>query len=417
MKIAYKEGDHMKNKYMPTAISLYMNYFIHGMGVIILAQNMTALANKWGTGTGGVAVVISSLGIGRILVLLVSGALSDKFGRKPFVALGIFTYILFFAGIVMSPSIWIAYIFGILAGMANSFLDSGTYPALMEMFPKEKGTANVIIKAFISAGQFLLPLIVSLLVASKIWYGWSFIFCIAILAVNFLFVLSMGKFPRPGQDVVEAKEEKSANGQTNIKTGNLWIDGTLFILYGYISQATFYLVSQWLSEYGEKVANMGSTSAHALISYYSVGSIVCVLVTAALAKRAVKEIQFIGVYTLLSFISLLLMYLIPTPMMCSIMSFVVGFSAAGGVMQLGLTVMSSFFPKGKGTITGAFYTAGSIASFTIPLITGMMVANLANIILFDVIISLIGFILAVLITIRYRHLFTAKDKLAVNSKE
>lgn len=159
----------MKNKYMPTAISLYLNYFIHGIGVIILAQNMEALAQHWQTTTGGVAVVISSLGIGRLIVLLVSGFLSDKFGRKPFVVLGVVTYLLFFAGILLSPSITVAYVFGILAGIANSFLDSGTYPALMEMFPDSKGTANVIIKAFISVGQFGLPLFVSFLVAGNYW--------------------------------------------------------------------------------------------------------------------------------------------------------------------------------------------------------------------------------------------------------
>ena len=27
-----------KNKYMPTALSMYINYFIHGMGAIILAH-------------------------------------------------------------------------------------------------------------------------------------------------------------------------------------------------------------------------------------------------------------------------------------------------------------------------------------------------------------------------------------------
>lgn len=36
----------MKNKYMPTAIGLYINYFVHGMGVIILAQNMDALGKQ-----------------------------------------------------------------------------------------------------------------------------------------------------------------------------------------------------------------------------------------------------------------------------------------------------------------------------------------------------------------------------------
>lgn len=213
-------------------------------------------------------------------------------------------------------------------------------------------------------------------------------------------MLFSGKFPVANQNVAE--DETPVEVQAK---GNLWIDGTLFILYGYISQATFYLVSQWLSQYGAKVADMSDASSRALISYYSVGSIVCVLVTAALAKKAVKEIQFLGVYTLLSFLSLLIMYLFPNAIICSIMSFVVGFSAAGGVMQLGLTVMSSFFPKGKGAITGAFYTAGSIASFTIPIITGTMSDNLAGIFLFDVVIALLGFIIAMLITMRYRRLF------------
>lgn len=396
----------MKNKYMPTAFSLYLNYFVHGFGVIILAQNMNFLAKQWGTTTAGVAIVISSLGIGRLIVLFASGAMSDRFGRKPFVLLGIATYLLFFAGIILSKSVAIAYIFGVLAGIANSFLDSGTYPALMEMFPDSKGTANVIIKAFISGGQFILPLLISFLISSDLWFGWTFILCIVILGINGIFMLMAGKFPQVSEIKKEGKNEKKKI-ISDIKA-NFWFDGTLFILYGYISQATFYLVSQWLSEYGEKAAGMSATGAHALISYYSIGSLVCVFVTAALARRTVKEISFLSVYTLISFLSLLVMYLFPNPVICSVMSFVVGFSAAGGVMQLGLTVMADFFPNGKGTITGAFYTAGSIASFTIPLFTSMMASNMGNIILFDVFISLAGFIITTLITLRYRRLFRKK---------
>ena len=32
-----------KNKYMMTAFMLYMNYFVHGMGVIIISQNAITL--------------------------------------------------------------------------------------------------------------------------------------------------------------------------------------------------------------------------------------------------------------------------------------------------------------------------------------------------------------------------------------
>lgn len=392
----------MKNKYMPTAIGLYINYFVHGMGAIILAQNMDALGTQWGTDSAGVAVVISSLGIGRLLVLLVSGSLSDKFGRRPFVYLGMVTYVLFFAGILISPSIGIAYIFGILAGIANSFLDSGTYPALMESFPESPGTANVIIKAFISAGQFALPLMVGLIVSTGMWYGWTFILAIVIFLVNGIYLFNK---PFPDQKVAETNTETVANKPTGkVKFA---IEGVCFVLYGYISQATFYLVSQWLSKYGSEIAGMGDTASRALISYYSIGSLACVFLTSALVKKQFKPIQFLVFYTFVSFASLGILWLFPTPVVCVISAFVIGFSAAGGVMQLGLTVMAEMFPAGKGTVTGIFYTAGSIASFTIPLITGQLSkTNIANIILLDVGIAFIGFVLAIIIYLRYNKVFT-----------
>lgn len=249
---------------------------------------------------------------------------------------------------------------------------------------------------------------VSFLVANHLWFGWSFVFCAVFLALNLCFMIPAGKFPPIGTDV--EVEENGEEEEVTEQKGSLWFDGTLFILYEYISQTTFYLVSQWVSEYGSQVAHMGSTAAHSLVSYYSLGSIICVLVTAVLSAKAVKEVQFLSVYTLISFVALLLMYLFPTGVICSIMSFVVGFSAAGGVMQLGLTVMADFFPKGKGTVTGIFYTAGSIASFTVPIFTGMMASNLSNVILFDVIVALLGFVVTTLITIRYYKLFGKKAK-------
>ena len=90
----------MKNKYLPTAIGLYINYIIHGMGVIIISQNQKALMGQWDTDLMGIAKVISMLGIGRLIAILISGRLSDKFGRKPFIYLGIVTYSLYFFGIL-----------------------------------------------------------------------------------------------------------------------------------------------------------------------------------------------------------------------------------------------------------------------------------------------------------------------------
>ncbi|MGC6768243.1 MFS transporter [Enterococcus sp. LJL51] len=392
----------MKNKYMPTAVALYINYIVHGMGVLIIMQNKDALAAQWNTNVEGVSSVVAMLGIGRLVAILISGWLSDKFGRKPFVYLGMLVYVLFFVGILFSPSVLVAMIFGVVAGIANSCLDSGTYPALMESFPKTAGTANVLIKAAVQIGQFALPFIIAFLGSSGLWFGWSFIVCILLLALNAVFLL---KLPFPDADnKAEGTAKPEPVTATKFKSKpNMKIEGVAFVIYGFISQATFYLISQYISLYGEEVASMSENAAKLLVSYYSTGSLVCVAVTAVVAAK-VRPVNLVLPYTLMSFLSITAMWLFPSPMVLTVGAVFVGFFAAGGVMQLGLTVMGEMFPAGKGTITGIFYTFGSIASFAIPVAAGRIASsNPRGIMLFDTIIAGIGFLLAIVIFIRYRQ--------------
>lgn len=174
------------------------------------------------------------------------------------------------------------------------------------------------------------------------------------------------------------------------------------------------LIPEFYSREEEELASMigfqnvmgsvGAAAAHQLVSWYSLGSICCVLLTAVLGKK-LSEIQFVTVYTLGAFVSIFMMWMFPQNAgLMGILAFLVGFFAAGGVMQLALTVMAEFFPAGKGTVTGFFYTAGSIASFTIPLVINW-IGDMRGVMFFDVIVALIGFIDTSLIAIRYKHLF------------
>jgi len=385
--------------YRPLCLSLYLNYFVHGIGVLILAQNMDALAARWGS-LADVMSVIGMLGIGRLIVLFVSGKLSDKYGRKPFVLLGMITYIAFFLGILVSPTTAVACVFGILAGIANSFLDAGTYPALIESYPESASTVTVLLKAFISAGQFLLPLFIGVLVMMNAWYGWSFIVVAVILALNFVIMLKMG-FPAMNR-VGNSDKNDASEAPVEAPKSKWYLEGICFVLYGYISQATFYLISQWLTKYGVAVAQMPDLAARSLMSYYSIGSLACVFFTAFITKKGVRPITLLVVYTLISTLAIGGLYYYPSASLAPILSAVVGFSAAGGVMQLGLVMMTEMFPKGKGTMTGIFYTTGSIASFTIPVVTGYMADSGINSIMgLDAAIALAGFIVACIIYVRY----------------
>ncbi|MBI0028704.1 MFS transporter [Gilliamella apicola] len=400
----------MKNKYIPTSICLYINYFVHGMGAIILAQNMDYLANQLNTDSAGIAYVISGLGIGRLIVLFVMGALSDKFGRKPFVFLGGLFYIGFLLGILISPNLEVAFLFAILGGIANSTLDAGTYPALMESFPKATGTASILTKAAIAGGQFVLPIVMTMIIAFKAYYGWSFLFCVAILALNALAVLKM-PFPNHKQPAAEEIADESIEKETKPlpklkQKANFWIEGICFIIIGYTSTATFYLVSIWLPKFSESVAMMSPSASAQTISYYAMGTLTSVILTSILVKSLIRPVYIVFVYPCLSAIMLFVLFLFPSPMLCMAGGFILGFTAAGGVLQLALTTMSEFYPEGKGKVLGIFFTSSSLATFSIPVITGIISkSSIANIILLDAFIAVLGTVLASVIIARYHKIF------------
>ncbi|TSJ92089.1 MFS transporter [Gilliamella apicola] len=405
----------MKNNYIPTSICLYMNYFVHGMGAIILAQNMNYLANQFNTDSEGIAYVISGLGIGRLIVLFVMGALSDKFGRKPFVFLGGIFYIGFLLGILISPNLQVAFMFAVLGGIANSTLDAGTYPALMESFPKATGTASILTKAAIAGGQFVLPIVMTMIIVSNAYYGWSFLFCVAILALNALAVLKM-PFPNHKQPIAKEIAQESVEQETKPlpklkQKANFWIEGVCFIIIGYTSTATFYLVSIWLPKFSESVAMMNPSASAQTISYYAIGTLASVILTSILVKSWIRPVYIVFVYPCLSAIMLFVLFLFPSPTLCIAGGFILGFTAAGGVLQLALTTMSEFYPEGKGKVLGIFFTSSSLATFSIPVVTGIISkASIANIILFDAFIAVLGAILALVIIARYHKIFELPNR-------
>ena len=211
-------------------------------------------------------------------------------------------------------------------------------------------------------------------------------------------------------EIVKPAEDTKSKITSFIPRSKWYLEGLCFVIYGYISQATFYLISQWLTKYGVSVAQMTDIASRALMSYYSVGSLVCVFFTAFVTKKGIRPITLLVAYTFISTLSISGLYFIPSGTLAPIFSFVVGFSAAGGVMQLGLVMMTEMFPKGKGTMTGIFYTTGSIASFTIPVVTGYMANSGINTIMgLDAAIALCGFIVACIIYVRYNSVMKNKS--------
>jgi MFS family permease len=155
-----------------------------------------------------------------------------------------------------------------------------------------------------------------------------------------------------------------------------------------------------------------------LVSIYSVGSIVGVVTTAILVSRLIKPVWFMLFDTIFSFVALLTVILIPTDSIMNVASFVIGCTAAGGVMQIGLTLMSDIFPSAKGRITGIYYTASGLASFTIPVFTAFISkTSITNIMWFDVAIAGVGILCSLAVLLSFKKGVAGLPKSLTSSSE
>ncbi|MCY9108969.1 MFS transporter [Bacillus atrophaeus] len=392
----------MKNQYTKMAISLYINYFLLGMVNIILASNMESLSKQLGTTAAGISYLVSAIGIGKLVSLAVAGRLSDKYGRKPFVVAASFIYLIFLIGIPLAPNYALAFIFAVSAGIANSFLDSGTYPALIEGFPKKASSATVLVKAFVSIGATLLPFFISFIVAKDLFYGYTFFLPAIIYFINGFFLLKVA-FPNHNQK--DAAGTSGASAQDQFKSQpKLRQEGLAIIILGFTSTALFVLVQVWLPKFGQEVLGMPEVQSVQLLSYYSVGALVSVLLLAVLLNKVIKPVTVMIVYPAIALVSLLALLFIHQPAVSVISSFVIGLSTAG-VFQLAMTVMAELFPANKGTITSFVNTAASLAFILIPLVTGILSksAGLTSVFMLDVGIAVISILLALFIGYRYKQ--------------
>lgn len=100
------------------------------------------------------------------------------------------------------------------------------------------------------------------------------------------------------------------------------------------------------------------------------------------------------------------MYLIKTPQICLIGGFLIGYFAAGGVLQLATSTANEMYPDHKGVITAMIMFASSVSNYIVINIAGILAKNggkngPGNILLFNMTVTLIGIIFAVILNLRY----------------
>ena len=393
-----------KKNLVITSIALYFTYFIHGIGASIMGQYKPELAAHWGAkalsdGTMDVSMVVSviaALGLGRLISLPFSGPLSDKFGRRLSGIIGVICYTAYFIGIAFAPSMGIAYAFAIVGGIANSFLDTSITPSCMEIF-KEKGTiANIFTKLSISIAQFLLPFAISFVAVRELPFRTIFLATAALIIVDGIF-LAFLPFP-PFERAVKAKGAPKERMRFTPSA-------VVLVCLGFTTSTTFML---WLNCNQELGTLYGLADPSRIQSFYSVGIVLALFASATLLKRNVEPAKILVAYPAVALATLAAIYLIQEPVMCLAGGFLLGFFAAGGVLQLVTAVANEMFPKNRGVITSIVMIASSVANYLVISVAGVLTRVGGTngprlVLLFNMAVTLIGILLALYLNISLKR--------------
>ncbi len=393
-----------KSQYYLTSLVLYVSYFIHGIGAAVLGQQAIkeVLVGQWGysdiaANIGVVTTVSAALGLGRLIALPFAGPLSDKFGRKFAVLVGCITYAMFFLGLAYSSSMGVAYVAAIIGGIANSFLDCGVIPAQVEIMSPRTGLATMGTKLFVALGQKALPLLVGFISASAAVASGRTRQVLTILAIAIVAVGVISLFlPTPKE---EKSEGKKSSLLEDIKNANWSIESFALIIIGFTCTATFQLWLNCAQTFASEVVGMQNVAG--MQSLYANGTILAIILTAIFTMK-VKSVRFLFLYPFVSLVSLVLVYTTKSEQMCNIGAFLMGFFAAGGVLQLATATVNDLFPSFKGTITSIIMIASSLSNYTILSAAGKMTAS--NVLMMNIVITLIGVLLALFVNVRYKTL-------------
>ncbi len=393
-----------RKKFYPTAGALYFTYFILGIASTILGQYKQSFAALWGAekladGTydiSGVVAVIAVIGLGRLIAFPVAGPFSDRFGRKKSAIVGMTFYAIFFLGITFTRSIPAAYVVTLCAGLANSFLDTAVTPSCMEIFSEKGAVANLFTKFAVSLGQFLLPILILLTNNSGLSNQVLFLGGAALVIADTI-LLAILPFPENTSASAGSKKEKK---KLHITPALLFLTGISFT-----ASATFMIFMNTNQELGTLY---GLTKPNLIQSFYSVGIVSAVLLTSVFVSKGLKPTKVLMLYPSIAILALLMMYLVQAPQICLAGGFLMGFFAAGGVLQLATSTANEMYPDHKGLIT-AIVMFASAGSNYIVLNVASYISKVGGtqgpryILLFNMALTAVGVLLAVLLNLHLKN--------------
>ena len=205
----------MKNSKYPGAISLtYATMFLEGALNVVLVVFMMTFASIFGKGSAEIALLVSFKSVGTMVTLYLAGTLSDKFGRKGIMVVGVLLFMAFLLGFIFVRDFNLLLLFSLLGGIGHGLTDSPGISLIFDAVEGNTGPMMSLVQVFFAGGGVVATLLASFFINNLIPYQYFFVIFFVLTVMLLLMTLKV-RFPKIKNNEPEFKVEEKQQIKKN----------------------------------------------------------------------------------------------------------------------------------------------------------------------------------------------------------
>ena len=364
------------------AVLSYACMVLLGAIVTIINATLSQLSGALNTPANRVSILISCIGLGRLVSQVLCGVLSDRMGRKRLAFLGGVMLVAFFILMPLMHSFAAVFAMCIWCGVGYGLINTTMIALLFDCFgPAGKGAlSQSYVQTLYAFGGIVIPMGASLLLQSGLNWTYLYYGCAAYTA---LLTVCMCLIPFPEPFKRPAGQLANAEYRPSLRREGMLLAATVFFLYG---AQTIGLT--WLPSLAQERTGMGTAQAIRILSLYNLSAALFSLVIARLLLKK-SPLLFLTVHPIISTVMFALCLITTRPTLFTLAVFAAG-AVTAITFNLTVGVGGTWFPDRAGTISGMISTASSFSSLVLPAITSFMLDHMSVSHMFLIMFVLLG---------------------------
>lgn len=336
-------------------------YLLTGAACILVGSSMSYLMLHFNATLAQVAAIQSVYALGRMMTVFVTGWITERFGVKRSLFIGVSLLFVFLTGIPLTHSYKFGLVLAFLGGAGMGAQDTACPVILSAVYPNSYASMLSAGQALFGAGCFLPPLMMSLSIALNLpfyvsYYIFGGLALVMLLALPFLRLPEMRHLGTDGGHVAHAMHLRCR-----------WLGLAAFVVISFAYSAIVNTINLYTATFSEGLVLPPAIAAN-LLTVFNLSSMVGSLCFTVILRR-VRPIMVLIVNCCIALAALLVAVTLHNAIVYFICLAAAGF-VLGVLFSVIITLATGLYPAHASLATAGVAVVSGASDTINPLVTG-----------------------------------------------